>query len=207
MKLKKIASLALAGVMAVSMLAGCSIKGAGNNGDSTVVAPANTSVVTAVNDGQSSNNKVKITFTSSTTLENAIKTMIADNGDKVLSGSDFKNAMSKFTGETYVNTAWGDKSSNPATKAGEQIVLYANTLSAMNETAALKMVADAVDDVVGKLVTTTFDKDSTKPEDTYYNYSYEGEIALVSATSTEGVTTWYYVYTIDQTAEAKKLEK
>ena len=192
--------------MAVSMLAGCSIKGAGNNGDSTVVAPANTSVVTAVNDGQSSNNKVKITFTSSTTLENAIKTMIADNGDTVLTGNDFKNAMSKFTGETYVNTAWDDNS-NKATKAGEQIVLYADTLSAMNETAALKMVADAVDGVVGKLVTTTFDKDTTKPENTYYNYSYEGEIALVSATSTEGVTTWYYVYTIDQTAEAKKLEK
>ena len=33
MKLKKIASLALAGIMAVSMLAGCSNNGGSNNGD------------------------------------------------------------------------------------------------------------------------------------------------------------------------------
>ena len=40
MKLKKIASLALAGLMAVSMLAGCSGKGSDNSGNGAVVCMA-----------------------------------------------------------------------------------------------------------------------------------------------------------------------
>ncbi len=54
MKLKKIASLMLAGVMAVSMLAGCS--GDGNkeeNGGNTEVKPTVSNAVTVMNDAQS----------------------------------------------------------------------------------------------------------------------------------------------------------
>lgn len=72
MKLKKIASLALAGVMAVSMLAGC------NNGSSSNSGNGNTEVVTssivdAVNKGQSVANDVKITFTADSNLDSALK--------------------------------------------------------------------------------------------------------------------------------------
>ena len=64
MKLKKIASLALAGVMAVSMLTACDTASNGNtNGnDDVIVTPVPTSIVTAVNDGQSATNDVKINF-------------------------------------------------------------------------------------------------------------------------------------------------
>lgn len=71
MKLKKMASLALAGLMAVSMLAGCSNGSNSNdNGDTT---PATTSVVDAVNNGQSANNDVKITFTADSELDATVK--------------------------------------------------------------------------------------------------------------------------------------
>ena len=52
MKLKKIASLAMAGVMAVSMLAGCSGTNVDDDND-VVVTPSASSIVTAVNNGQS----------------------------------------------------------------------------------------------------------------------------------------------------------
>ena len=73
MKLKKIASLALAGIMAVSMLAGCS-NGENNNGgnsgdDNTVITPSTTPVVDAVNKGQDVTNDVKITFTADSKLK------------------------------------------------------------------------------------------------------------------------------------------
>ena len=74
MKLKKIASLALAGVMAVSMLAGCKGGSAVVGGKDDATVP---SIVTAVNNGQSAANKVKIEFTTDSTLESAAKQAVA----------------------------------------------------------------------------------------------------------------------------------
>ena len=70
MKLKKIASLAMAGVMAVSMLAGCSGTNVDDDND-VVVTPSASSIVTAVNNGQSAANAVKVEFTSDSELDAA----------------------------------------------------------------------------------------------------------------------------------------
>ena len=84
MKLKKIASLALAGVMAVSMLAGCK-SGAnsgndnnGENGGETVVT--STPVVDAVNKGQSASNSVKVEVTADPALDAALAKAISVYG-------------------------------------------------------------------------------------------------------------------------------
>ena len=74
MKLKKIASLMLAGVMAVSMLAGCS-NGANHgdaNGDGDVVTEIS-AIVKEFNDGQSAANKAKVEFSSDAALDAAMK--------------------------------------------------------------------------------------------------------------------------------------
>lgn len=71
MKLKKIASLALAGALAVSMLAGCGTK-TNNNGEPEQPSASATSIVDAVNDGQSALNKAKITFTADANLDNTL---------------------------------------------------------------------------------------------------------------------------------------
>ena len=49
MKLKKIASVALAGVMAVSVLAGCGANAGANSGNTNTETETSTSIVEAVN--------------------------------------------------------------------------------------------------------------------------------------------------------------
>lgn len=82
MKLKKIASLALAGIMAVSMLAGCSNEGNtpdNNEEDNQVVANGNAATYAA--DALSAELKEYITVKSSSTLDSWVKD-IATNKDK-----------------------------------------------------------------------------------------------------------------------------
>ena len=57
MKLKKIASLALAGIMAVSMLAGCN---GSSSSSTTTERETTTGIVAAVNNGQDKTNEVKV---------------------------------------------------------------------------------------------------------------------------------------------------
>ena len=75
MKLKKIASLMLAGVMAVSMMTACNT--VNNGGDDTVVPPAEDTTPTGYSatilDGTSSNTKSIMTSEDSAMLENAVK--------------------------------------------------------------------------------------------------------------------------------------
>lgn len=71
MKLKKIAALALAGVMAVSMLAGCANKGTDDKKDPTDTT--NSVTAAAVMAQLNADVTKKVTFQSSTTLENTLK--------------------------------------------------------------------------------------------------------------------------------------
>ena len=73
MKLKKIASLALAGIMAVSMLAGCKDGGNGNSGSSssgTTVTAA--PIVSAMNNELSEKQKEQLSFASNAKLAAAV---------------------------------------------------------------------------------------------------------------------------------------
>ena len=123
MKLKKIASLALAGVMAVSMLAGCkggNTPAGGNGADENTAA----SIVTAVNNGQDIRNKVKVTFTTDAALETAAKkavemyadgTTTADLTDAFKQYADLlgaKDSLSEFFGNE--DTVLGYDSNTPA---------------------------------------------------------------------------------------------
>lgn len=100
MKLKKIASLALAGVMAVSMLAGCN-GGTSNNGtpddDGGDVVVTTSPVVKAVNDGQTSGNVVKINFTDDSKLNTALQKAVEVYGTDAMPGQ-IKTAITNNTG-------------------------------------------------------------------------------------------------------------
>ena len=83
MKLKKIASLMLAGIMAVSMLAACK-SGSTNNGNagSSSSQPTTTGVVAAVESGiKSWNSDLEIDVKSSGTFNDAIDALFAKNFD------------------------------------------------------------------------------------------------------------------------------
>ena len=76
MKLKKIASLMLAGVMAVSMLTACdttSNDGDDNQGDDNIVIPVDDSLATAVNNELSAAVKNTLPITADSNLEAALK--------------------------------------------------------------------------------------------------------------------------------------
>ena len=83
MKLKKIASLALAGIMAVSMLTACNTAnndGDDNQGDDTIVTPVDDSFATAINGELSTAQKNTLTITADSSLE-AMLNKVADKFD------------------------------------------------------------------------------------------------------------------------------
>lgn len=99
MKLKKIASLALAGVMAVSMLTGCN-GGTSNNGtpdDDGDVVVTTSPIVKAVNDGQTSGNVVKINFTDDSKLNTALQKAVEVYGTDAMPGQ-IEAAITNNTG-------------------------------------------------------------------------------------------------------------
>ena len=85
MKLKKIASLMLAGVMAVSMLAGCSTT---SEEPQTPVDPqepaATSSIATALNAQLSTNQANVLSFSANSDLANAMSWMTGDHVDRLL---------------------------------------------------------------------------------------------------------------------------
>ena len=90
MKLKKIASLMLAGIMAVSMLAGCKSGTTDDNKqEDTNNVTAGSQIVTMLNDAIAPN-KAGIKFTSDAELDAALKQLVtekgvkAENNDRVL---------------------------------------------------------------------------------------------------------------------------
>ena len=175
MKLKKIASLMLAGVMAVSMLAGCNNGPVNDNtGDNNgnVVTP--TSIVTAVNNGQSATNRVKIDFTADAALDSALTKAvksIGDHRDEVglndelvrLTGNDLIDTQMFYTGDT--NTNFGttvDPNADRWKNIDGTVIEGMAAMPLMNDmadkAAAEKFAAKLINDVVAELDDTTMQK-------------------------------------------------
>ena len=223
MKLKKIASLMLAGVMAVSMLAGCkTVDNSGDNGnDDVVVTPSASAIVTAVNNGQSATNDVKIDFTSDTSLDAALTKAVEAVGDRAGRG-ELANYMKGLTGveigidEVTELTGWTSKKHGWGLHQwtewtldtgfdGKVITEMAveRIDGVLSEDAALRKAAAMVDDDVAKLDATTYGKVSA--DDKYTDYAYAGTVSMVSAENVNGSTSYYVAYTITQTTSVKTL--
>lgn len=105
MKLKKIVSLALAGIMAVSMLTAC---GEGNS-NSTVTPPVDNTTSTGLSaqlGAEASDlTNSKVTFADSTALNNALKHAVGNIGDRTISQAFIAN----INDVTYLGDmqAWG----------------------------------------------------------------------------------------------------
>ena len=210
MKLKKIASLALAGVMAVSMLAGCSNGSNGNansgNGN-TVVTPSASGIVSAFNNGQDEDNKAKVTFSSDATFDAAVKKAI-ENAGNAASKEWIKVLVAGLTGANG-NSSWDDFATD-ATKDGEKVtVLNVETYGSgfyWTESAAMEQAAREVNEEIAELKATT--KNATMHEkDSYYDYTYTGNVSMVAAQQESGATIYYVAYTVTRTASAQKVTK
>ena len=223
MKLKKIASLMLAGVMAVSMLAGCN--GApvdDNTGDNNgnVVTP--TSIVTAVNNGQSATNRVKIDFTADAALDSALTKAVKSIGDRWdstglnvelvrLTGNDRIGNQTFYTGDA--NTNFGttvDPNNDPWKNIDGTVIEGMAAMPLMNvmsdKAAAEKAAAKIINEVVAELDDTTYAEGVTVSGDKYCDFSYTGTVSMVSSVENDGTVNYYFAFVITQTTAVKTLK-
>ena len=225
MKLKKIASLALAGVMAVSMLAGCK-SGAnsgndnnGENGGETVVT--STPVVDAVNKGQSASNAAKVNFTVDSKLDAALQKAVEVYGndaiqtgvkDAIVRVTGLKNETCGLAGNEEITTGIFkgflsedanytyiretlDKNLDGKVYTVFDVVVIPGGI--YTEEAALNEVATTMDKAIATLGGHSLTA-GTKAGDKYYSYSYDGNISMISAKQLDGTTTYYVAYVVNQ---------
>ena len=222
MKLKKIASLALAGIMAVSMLAGCKSNPA--DPENPTAPETTTGIVAAMNNGQSATNKIKVTFSSDASVEAGMTAALKALGDNATSAIPvtLTNLVTSRTGITadahMTNVTTADSAPNGNLANPDRIdgkVITSLSVSridgALTEAAAERMAVSNVDKIIAKLPDTTFVESAasagTNNGEKYADYSYTGTINMVSVENSNGTTSYYVGYTITRTATVSTFEK
>ena len=216
MKLKKIASLALAGLMAVSMLAACGGNNSSNNGGASSEGTTSTGIVSALNNEQDT-----IDFVSDSTLsknlEDAVKAMTNKKNDSELqswinkfsgiaswTGNEFYNDSNKlaFDGNSASGTSL-DKV-NPVT-AVKGVVID----NALTEEYAVSKAVKELTTEIDKLKADDLQKDGddykiggtvtlSKDNSKYHTYDYTGKVSMTSVKNTDGTTYYYFVMVVTQ---------
>ena len=207
MKLKKIAALALAGVLAVSMLAGCGDNS--SNGNNVVVTPGTSSIVAAFNDGQDADNDVKIAFSSDATLDNVVKKVIEKEGTD-FTDADARKLYAQMTGKgaSFANNGAATPYTDFSVEGTEsRTVLYTKSYDGKtywSENDAVKAAGRDVDAAIADL------KASTKKETTvgkkYLDFSYTGNVTMVKVEDVAGSVEYVVVYTITRTGTEVELK-
>ena len=205
MKLKKIASLALAGIMAVSMLAGCSNNGSSSSEPETETNPVS-GAAAAIN-GKLDDNKGKISFTEDSAAYNMLETYFANN---TITLADAKTTETTVQMNTATEIALADgickmlgvegyyfnnsslKNTNDKENSGVEVYLLSGKL--LTEDKVMEQVAEYID-------TLTFSKENSAQT---MDYSYAGKVAVIKAES-KGKTesAWVVAVTITQTPADK----
>ena len=217
MKLKKIASLALAGVMAVSMLAGCSGKGnnSGNNNGNGVVTATGVNADTVIATlADATTEAVKITASSE--LQNELETVVKYLGDSSFSIGDVNDnfseaAMAYFTGVEYVD-AFDFVDENNYKEA--QTVIFTHATSTImgndvNDAMSKLAIARDIDAAIDNLQMKENDLDNVGAVvdgDDYYTFDYTAELAVVKISNAMGQTAYVYACTVTCTPSAATVE-
>ena len=198
MKLKKIASLMLAGVMAISMLAGCSNGSNGNNDKEEI----NTDVLSAASviAELDKNTTDKVTFSANASLESALNKALSVNGLSILAqGADVK-AFAKLVAEAgdmdvVSKFNFPKAESKNDLDAETHIWAYAIPALDLSEKVAVDYFAAMVDQKVVDLEENeqyyTVSVGQIGNDQTYTKYSYTGNVAVVKV---ENVMTGYVGY-------------
>ena len=224
MKLNKMLALALSGVMAVSMLAGCS--GAPSNGEEG----GSSSEVTVATDAAAAMNKAqsKVKFEADSTLSNVLAAAVeqaklddvvntaksATLDAKVMTGANSSNAQSIYN---YMNSKlpseYGVQDekftySNASAVAGDdkevtQTVIYTMKAGAYDEDTAVAMVAKQMNSASFK---DTYTISGSTNHD--YKVEYTGAVSVDTATVTkDGDTYSIYVVAVSVTRTPTEVNK
>ena len=208
MKLKKLLALALAGVMAVSMLAGC--KG-GNKTDDPEKEPVNMNVLSAdaIIAELSKDTTDAATVTGDSSMEAALNKIVAERGTKF-----FENATTGYNGDIiaaykdivesdyYVDTfKWGDLKKDDA---DPQTIVAAYVIKADGQTEkkANMTFAAEIDGMVKNVATPSH---STPVGDDYYKFNYAVSVAAVKVQAGNGYDGYLAVVTLTATSTPAEL--
>ena len=193
MKLKKIASLMLAGIMAVSMLAGCK-SGTPNTDPTEPETPVDSSFAAAVNAELNDKQKAIVTFENDATLSNALKA-VADKFDSNAVNknttdwargqvvADFR-VMLDCTDDDGISSDWENRTSD-RTAADIIIVPGKYTEDGLAKEVAKFLGNEAVKQSVMK--------NGYNATDKFYEYEYTGDIAVEAVVSLSGEVSAYIV--------------
>ena len=211
MKLKKIVSLALAGIMAVSMLTACGDKGSSS---SSSEVPETNDLVSKVIAELDEDVAKKVTFTADSSLQKTLNDMVTYYGyDSNMSDLTATN-LAKF--DTDLKTAVLpalDNANQPVSKDDDvqtTTAVVKVTSSDSNLTYVAKKLADAIEqaEVVsgGRLYQLPVKGDNVKSSSTataadcYYTFKYTGNMAVQAVDdSVAGVTCYVLAFTITRT--------
>ena len=207
MKLKKIASLMLAGVMAVSVLAGCSGKNGdgGNDGNKPIVTSGvDAAGVIAKLDKDTTK---KVEFSASSSLQSDLTVYVDALGDSALDWAAVTD------GANIDRLIWisdldvvGDFDSDDDV----QTRFFVNVLPfSGSDTYAVRMIAETMDRDISDLGlsdSSIDDRDDISDGDEYTKYDYTGSIAIVKVEDTLGQNGYVFAYTITRTPSDAKVE-
>ena len=202
MKLKKIASLMLAGVMAVSMLAGCS-NGTKPENPTDEPTGSNDSIATYLNDAQKYNDGVKIDFTYDASMEKAMTQILNDDKDVETYLPKLMDVENVDYGKLMGNTATNYNS----LKAGTQTNLFItsdDSKEGMTDEALMKSIL-STDYVNFNTLKDEYLAEDTKTGKIDYGFDYTGKVAMVKNTE-DGETTRYIAIMITCTTSATVAE-
>ena len=217
MKLKKFAALALAGMMAVSMLAACSDKTTtGEEEDNQIVATSD--AVTYANDALSASMKEHATFKANPTLDGWVKDIATDTsvfnatdiahtynnlfdaatGNNRLHQQDMREELTKKLQDSNVLVT-SDFNTVPADKASQCRSWLYTVSGSLDEKAAVQMAVKTVSGVDFPLTI----------ENNKYTCEYSPEISALRVTneSLTGESAWVVAIVVTQTVtEAANVE-
>ena len=217
MKLKKIASLMLAGVMAVSMLTACdttSNDGDDNQGGDNIVIPVDDSLATAVNNELSAAVKNTLPITADSNLEAALKAVASKsatddlkNGSFIVSSDaeDVRHLMGLDDNASLTTDVTGKiYNTNPIYQTGWKWTYFSNKATSVKTTVDLIVYDGALTEeglahAVAKDLKALIDNDRMPNDgketknDKEYDYDYTANIVSVKIDDMRGDNSHYVV--------------
>lgn len=225
MKLNKVLALALSGVMAVSMLAGCSGNsgngGQEGEGETPIVESGAAASVIAALDGDTT---AKVDFSSSNSLQTTLETAIRYVGlDEGVKSSDIRGAMLKIDSKLsdkwafpYVSlTTWtgGSEDTDKEEQNITDVIVLDNDVVGADEVYAARLLAEQIDAkkvgysnasnvtlAFADLADNSKTYDDSKNNGYWYDFNYSGDMAFASVTdAVTGQVTYVVAYTVTRT--------
>ncbi len=193
MKLNKVLALALSGVMAVSMLAGCSGNSGngGQNGEGDVIVTPSTGAAAILNNEQ---DKVEFTNVSSSELQQAATDLLASDLSVkaqlgcLTDGNALYDRLKALGVENMTNTwnTFGDNIDEEETKV---VTIIFDMSGAYSMDEVVKRIAQNIDGDANIRDKVVMDSGNGVVR----TYSYTGTVSTVTATSIDGVQSANYV--------------